>query len=355
MLIHRNIRSAIHLIIIISLLSVFTTNGEDATHLTATNPPGLKLKPITPIKLPAIPVIRNMTNHLDNIHDGTYLRLQRSVNSFDTFFAKNKAERIEIPMSRFRLGTYLVVEDKDDKVSTKLEPDFEADLDLPNIEHRFGLFINSFRSEDLPGVDPVERKSSISVGLQHILEDLHLHSRIGVKWRDAPVGIAKTEWRPKYSIGKMTIYPRQRIFYETDDGLGELTSLTLNRWLGRNFARLVSAGKWTEQTTGIEWEQSFLLGHVIKRIEESKTADIVSNDDVAQGFGVRYSIFGHNSTDEQLVDRHRLTFIYRHPLYQNWLFFQVAPGIEWRNEDEWDPIPSIQFGLDTLFWELTQK
>jgi len=331
-----------------------TTYGAETNNIT-TDLQQLRLEPAKQFKLPAMPTIRNITNQMDNIHDRTYLRLQRHVNSVDNFFAKNKADKLQIPMSRFRLGTYMMIKDNNDQTSTRFEPDFEADLNLPNIEHRFGLFINSLRSEDLPGVDPAERKSSLSLGLQNVWEKLDLHSSIGARWRGEPVGIAKTEWRPKYSIGKTTIYPRQRIFYETDDGYGEITSLALNHWFGKNFARLVSAGKWTEQTTGIEWEQTFMLGHVIKRIEENKNTDIVAYDDVAHGFGVRYSMFGHNSTDEQVIDRHRLTLIYRYPLYQNWLFFQIAPGVEWKNEDKWDPSPSIQFGLDTLFWEVARQ
>lgn len=355
MLRHRTIVFFLHFTVITALtLLPGITDGAETNTNTTTDFQQPILEPPRKLKPPPIPVIRSFPNHMDNIHDRAYLRLQRPVNSLDNFFAKNKNEKLQIPMSRFRLGTYLMVKEENDQVSTRVEPDFEADLNLPNIEHRFGLFINSFRSEDLPGVDPTERRSSISLGLQNVWESLHLHSSIGARWRGEPVGIAKTEWRPKYSIGKTTIYPRQKIFYETDNGYGEITSLILNRWFGKNFARLVSAGKWTEQTAGVEWEQTFMLGHVIKLIEEKANTDIVANDDVARGFGIRYSIFGQNSTAKHVIDRHRLTLTYRHPLYRNWLFFQVAPGIEWKEDSEWAPIPSIQFGIDTLFWELAK-
>jgi len=278
------------------------------------------------------------------------------VSGFDRLFVKKDAEPIPVPFSRFRLGTFLQIEESHDEISTTFKSDFEADLYLPNLEARSSLFINSFRSDELPGLDPTERKKSLNLGLQRIFDAIDLHTRIGVRWRSGPVGIGKIEWRPKYSLGKTTIYPRQRVFYETDEGFGEVTSLTLNRWIGKkNFARLVSAGRWTEETVGVEWEQTLMLGHVISLIEENRISDLVDNDDVAKGFGLRFSFFGHKSTDEGFIDRHRVTLIYRQPLYRNWFFFQIAPGIEWRNEDEWSAIPSIQIGFDTLFWEVSRQ
>lgn len=262
---------------------------------------------------------------------------------------------LETPMSRFRLGTYLRFEKIDNKLTVKVKPEVEAHLKLPNLERRWSIFIDSSRFEDLPGVDPTERKNNLDIGLQNVQEGFHLHSSLGLRWRGEPVGIAKTEWRPSHSIGQTTIYPRQRLFYETQEGFGEITSLTLNRWYGKNFARIVSAGKWTEHTTGIEWEQTVILGRACRLIEENKQTDIATDEDVAKGISIRYSVFGHNSTSDRQIDRHRLTLIYRHPIYRNWIFFQIEPGVEWLDEDDWTVIPSVQIGIDTLFREVAKK
>ena len=162
------------------------------------------------------------------------------------------------------------------------------------------------------------------------------------------------EWRPDFSIGKTKFYPRERVFYESWNGFGEMTSLTVNRTMGCFSARLVSGATWTESSNGLEWEQTVIIGHVAKLIEENKHRDLVNDEDVAQGLSLRYSMFGHNSTDQNRIDRHRITLVYRYPMYRNWIFLQISPGIEWLNDSNWENIPSIQIGFDTLFWEVTK-
>ncbi|MDD5523083.1 MAG: hypothetical protein PHI84_19875 [Kiritimatiellae bacterium] len=310
---------------------------------------------MTSTNAPQSPVSeKNTTSILDSIHDRIFLRLQRNINSFDHFFAKYPADAMEIPISRFRMGLYFVTEDDED-LETRFEPKFEVNLKLPNLKDRWSIFVDSLRDNELPGVDPTESETVLNAGFRHVYDKINIHTDLGLRWRNEPVGIARVDWRPKYSIGKLTMYPRQRVFYETQEGFGEVTAFTANRWLGKNFIRSVSAAKWTEHTDGVEWEQSAILGHVHRLIEEDKTSDLISDEDVARGLSLRYSMFGHNSTEERRIDRHRLTLIYRHPMFRKWIFLQIAPGIEYRNNNEWKCVPSIQIGFDTLFWEVTRQ
>ena len=328
-----------------------SAGAETDTNAVIT-PSAPKMEPGTQLNPPQAKSASYITNQLDNIHDDIFLRLQRPAQRVDDFFAGKDVYKRSTTISRFRLGLYLMVKDED-ALSTRFEPDVEAEIRLPNLEERWGIFVDSMRNNDLPGTDPTERESSLNTGLRRVYDDWKMHADVGVRWRGGPAGMARLEWRPDFSIGKTKFYPRERVFYESWNGFGEMTSLTVNRTIGCFFARLVSGATWTESSNGLEWEQTAILGHAGKLIE-NKPRELVTDEDVAKGLSIRYSIFGHNSTDQHRIDRHRMTLVYRYPIYKNWLFLQIAPGIEWRDESNWENIPSIQIGFDTLFWEVVQ-
>jgi len=296
------------------------------------------------------------TDSLDNLHDTILLKMQERVNRFDLFFAKDQTSVIEAPGSKFRMGLYVVGE-YDNGMNISADPDFDADLELPNLESRWNIFANSIKFSDLPGVDPTEAKRVFNTGLGHVFEKTKLHASVGARWNGTPLAFTKLEWKPSFSAASWTFYPRQRVFYQTDDeGFGGITSLVANRWIGtRSFVRSVSAAKIAENTAGVEWEQTLMFGHVNRLIDESKKTDIISQEDAAQGYGARYSVFGHNKSDMGVLDRHRLTLVYRRPVLRKWLFLQVAPGAEWKNDNNWKCIPSLQIGFDAIFWEVTRK
>jgi len=297
-----------------------------------------------------------VTNNMDDFHDTLLLKMQTHVNRFDLFFAKDNTSAQETPKSRFRMGIY-VLGKYDDGMNISADPEFDADLELPNLERRWNIFANSMKFSDLPGIDPTETKSVLNTGFGRIFETINVHASLGAKWRSAPIGFARLEWKPSYSAGKWTFYPGQRFFYQSDDeGFGGVSSMTANRWIGlRNFVRSVSAAKLADNTTGVEWEQTVIFGHVDKLIKETARPDIVSEDDAAKGFGARYSIFGHARSDIGVIDKHRLTLVYRRPVLRKWLFLQIAPGAEWTNGKNWKGVPSLQVGLDAIFWEFARN
>lgn len=333
-----------------SMAAETTEQETDLPFQTETVPANFQL-PVKPPKLPPVPYV---TNRLDNIHDSIFLHLQRPAQKFDDFLAKNNDTNRSTTISRFRLGLYAKLKDEEG-FSARFEPEVEAEVRIPNLEKRWSIFIDSMRDNDLPGTDPTERPSVLNTGFRRVYDDWNMHADVGVRWRSGPAGLARLEWRPDFSIGKTKFYPRERIFYESWNGFGEMTSLTVSRTMGCFFSRLVSGAKWNESSNGLEWELTSILGYAGKLIEENRPRALINDEDVAQGLSLRYSMFGHNSSDQNQIDRHRVTLVYRHPILRDWIFLQIAPGIEWLNDSDWENIPSIQIGFDTLFWEVTKK
>lgn len=291
----------------------------------------------------------NQLERLDRAHDKVFTAFNRGTWRFDQRFAADPQDALATPESRFRAVLYLQCS-RDDRVQWRLDPDIDADFDLPNLERRLRLFIQSADVGELPGVDFPERRNEIQAGFRHIAKALDIESDLGVKGGLPPRGIAKVEWKPNWRKDDWLFYPRQRVFYDTEDRLGELTSISASRWLWkRTFLKSVSALRWTERSEGLEWEQTLIAGYVRGYLEPKHEGKIVGDSQTAQGISLRASVFGHKSAD-WLADRYRVTAVYRRPLHRRWIYLELAPGIEWTDEANWGAIPSIRLGLDCLFW-----
>jgi hypothetical protein len=292
----------------------------------------------------------NQLRVLDTVHDRTYTTLNGHTRRFDQKFAADPKEALATPDSRFRAAFFTTGIKRGSDYSVKIDPDIDADIDLPNLEKRLKLFLQSSDLGELPGRDPEERKNNVQAGLRHIAKSIHVESDVGVKGRIPPRGFAKIEWKPNWFWEDWMLYPRQRVFYETDDGFGELSSLNVSRWLWKQtFLKSVTAGRWTETSEGLEWEQSLIAGYVWSYLEEKHEGKVVDDRQTAQGISLRASAFGHKSAD-WLTDRYRVTVTYRRPLHKKWIYLELATGVEWEDKYDWEATPMARVGLDCLFW-----
>jgi len=294
----------------------------------------------------------SFTDRLDFIHDNLQLNLQGHVERVDTMMLTNKADAVEIPHSRFRIAPFIRLE-HESGTDFSFNPDFEAEIDLPNLERHWKVFIESSRGDDLPGVDRSEKDQSAQIGIASIRK--YFRTDAGVKVRWPPVGFVRAEVRSDWSTGNTAARPRFRLFYETDDGYGALTDLTVHRWFGpRNnlYWQSVSAARYASKgTEGVDFEQSLKIGLVRQTLEDGYTwKTVVGSQDLARGHILRYSLFGNADDGYNVVERHRLTYTYRRPLYKKWIYLELAPGIQFSNENDWDAEYQLTAGFDMLFW-----
>ena len=61
---------------------------------------------------------------------------------------------------------------------------------------------------------------------------------------------------------------------------------------------------------------------------------------------LKYVVLG----SEGNVDTHRVVLGFRGPLYKRWIYWDVAPGLEWQREEDYDTAFLVQVGVDLLFW-----
>jgi hypothetical protein len=226
---------------------------------------------------------------------------------------------------------------------------FRLDVELPNLEHNLSLFIDNDLNDRLPGTDLADQENTgVSVGLRRQLKKFKISSDVGIKTRFPPELFARIRWRPKWNWGETEFGFEQRLFWENEDGFGTLTQLNAYRWLGQNhhwLFRNLTAGRFTEITDGLEWQQTFILGHMTHLVEEERRLDNLSANDTLQCYTLNASVFG----EDRMLDKYRLSVLKRRPVYKDFVLVEVEPGLEWRNEYDWDTQWRIDMGMVLLF------
>ena len=295
----------------------------------------------------------------DFIHAHLATKLDSYVRGTDMMFAGTN-EVIQGPSSKFRIATYVEFS-HDSGPQIDLSPSFDASVELPNIEERWDVFLEGSRNDELPGIDPVDREGGSQLGVRNFWDEFPLKTEVGVNVEWLPSAFVNLEIRPEWDWRYWVFYPSLRGYYDTSDGFGSIGSLGFHRWFGgekpKSYYQYVAAVKFTEQTEGVEWEQSFRLGYVKKTLLsnwEWNWKRTVGRTDIARGWLVEANVFGHSS-GETVMDSRRLRLIYRRPLYREWIYLEVAPGVEWERENNWNTVPNIRFGFDMLFWGTSDR
>ena len=292
------------------------------------------------------------SDRIDYLHDNFHNVLQSRTESTDLYLAKGVESGEQTPISRFRLGLY-IESDLDDGFTLRFDPDFEAEINLPNAENRWKIIISGKDIDEMPDTVPSEREKGATAGVQKKLKNLPIDLSVGVRLRLPPEGFVKLTWKTRWDVGNWRIVPSQKVFYETDEGFGEVTTLAATRLFGGNSRGVlgsVSSARLTEKTDGLEWSQSLRLGYIGETIEKDYRRKSIRTDDLARGVGMKIVAYGHDNGSTSIIDRYRLTFTHRRPLYKKWIYLEISPEVQWRNIYEWDPEYTLRIGFDMLFW-----
>ena len=286
---------------------------------------------------------------MDYLHLNVQRRISEPLRATDAYFALDPDAPIPPPQTQFRLGMYGTLR-QGREFDFEFSPDVEMDVELPNLEQRLRVFVETARANDLP-----ERPASdaqdrgIHVGVRKWIEKLHVSADAGVRATWLPEAFARLTWTDEWKIGNWGIRPEQRIFYETGDGFGALASLRNLIWLdeARTGALIQNlSAKWTTGKDTLEWGVSLAVARVPALLDESQRGRHVGWEDTARAQGLKYTVFG----SEGNVDTHRATLGFRGPLYKRWIYWEVDPGLEWLREDDYETAGVVSVGLDLLFW-----
>lgn len=312
--------------------------------------------------------VSDRLNWIDYSHDWIYNTSHGAVVWLDTKFVdETQQEVVPTPPSRFRLGLQSSIElERDGSVSIEPIVDFSTDVELPNLEERFKLFITTRDPVALEGTDSFEQDNSLRVGASKgFLKNWDTSA--GVKARWLPEVFTYVQWKREFGeIPGWTVNPYLKFFWENEDGFGASPSLVINQWKNRRLFRQSfsarisqkdidqdeeSAGdpddpQFGDDGRGVRWQSSTILGYVPLLLDEKDYGRRIGGEDVARGIGLRGQVRGNAV---KTLDA-KVTLYMKGPLYKDFLYYILAPEVVWDEEEDWKEEYVLNFGVEMLIW-----
>lgn len=268
-----------------------------------------------------------LVNHLDNLSGG--------IDSFfvDVFFDETLAqENVKGSLAKVSFYTRREIGDPVDyKFGASVR------LVLPHTNERLNLLLESEDEQAREG-DPLEsiENPTYSAALRFIIRETEYWSTnidAGVKWAVPPDPFVRLRARRLAYFDHWNMRITQTLSYFTSTGYGEDTSLVFDHPLS------------TERLLRFETKASYLL-----------------NDDF---FELRYGLGSYRELSRKAAiawvgqargdteygatfDNYSAGFRYRRQVYKSWMFFEVAPGLEWSGDKNYETTPVIMFRLEAV-------
>lgn len=303
---------------------------------------------------------------IDSTRDWLYGKSHGTVEWLDTGIVEHE-DPVPTPPSRFRVGLYTQI-DLEENGEIKFAPvaDFDADVELPNLEERMKLFISTKDPTALPGQDPFDSDNALRVGASRSLFD-NWKTSAGIKTKWPPEPFVYLQWSPEYSLGRnWTVVPQIRPFWESQDGFGGMTSAVFNRWNNRTMLRQSFSLRWTQEQAdeddkaevnedssqfgynggGYRWDSTTVLAYVPLLLDERDYGRRVNGEDIARGFGVKGRVTGNEVNSTKAT----VTLFYKNPAYKDFLYFILAPEVVWSEENNWNEEYVLKAGFEMLLW-----
>lgn len=286
---------------------------------------------------------------LDYLHLNVQRRVSEPLRATDAYFAVDPDAPLVPPQTQFELSLYTTLR-QGEGFDFELSPDMEIYVELPNLKEKLRVFVESTRADELPQSRMSEKEDKgIQVGVRDVLERWHLTFDAGLKAMVPPEAFGRVTWTRNWNVGQTEVTPELRLFYETDDGAGGMASWFANRWVGPANGAVViqdASTRWLAEADTVEWASSLALARVAELLDENQRGHHVQWYDAARAQALKYAVIG----SEGNVDTHRVFLGFRGPLYQKWIYWDVAPGLEWSRKEDYDTAFIVQVGMDLLFW-----
>lgn len=304
----------------------------------------------TNIFLPTRPAnFPSLSARFDYLEDHVPLRMQRQAAIIDQTFSKDKHDLIAQPKIENLSFSMYIRTLVGNKTEIEFKPDAEIDLDLPNLEHRLSLFVETASSDDLPGRDKLDREDEgLTFGVRDKLKQLHVHTDAGLRVKLPPELYARLSWRPEWVWQGWEHRFEHRLFWESEDGFGALAKLATYHWINDSkwwmFYNSASA-RITENSDGLEWAETLAIARINKLFDESKRKSPIGGNDTIEGVYLSASVFGK----ESLLTQYRTRLGIRQDFYREFVVLDYAIGLQWRKEEEWRSELRLDMGAITYF------
>jgi hypothetical protein len=278
------------------------------------------------------------TGWLDETHQRWFRRLDNAVRWVDTRWLAEDAP-YDHELSTFLLRTIARVGGRGSEGDADLKVRIRADLALPGLERKLRLIVDNADLDALPGADPLKQKNDTRVEARVLLrpvKDSELGAGGGLKWRHSnPVGYVDLDWRWECTLGRGNLYFNPKGYYFTDDGFGQMTTLTWMKQVGeRQMVQIRTAERTSESLEGVEFEQTVRFAWF--------------RSGRGRGWVTQASVFPQLVSSDWVWENALLNVTWRDSLYRKWIYYSITPQVEFPREDGYAARPSIRVGLEIL-------
>ncbi len=203
---------------------------------------------------------------------------------------------------------------------------FKVHFYLPKWNEKLSLILDNEDQDELmldyeaESIDPDRDASSFNVALQHIKEfnsDYKIKNRLGVSRKQL---YARSEIDFIWSFSKFRVGLVPRIDYFAKDGWGPAAKIALDYPLSKSY--LSVSASWQNLQNESKSRNKLGIYHVNK-IDDKQL--LVT--------GIRYNKNRYDG--DKLLDLYYCSARYRNLIYKNWMYFEVEPFIEFRQEKDY--------------------
>ena len=274
------------------------------------------------------------------VMDKSQFAVSESVDGFarwvDSFFDDERSVA-EDATTRLRVSQGVFFEEGE-RVALKTR--INVKIDVPRFKNRLKLVftdddVHEDKTQEIP--DKVTSEDGdTQLGLQYFAKDSdtnNLSISTGIKIESLEV-FAGPRYRYMTKLDGWQLRFTQRVRWYTRRGWESTTRFDLERLLSQKVLfRNTIEGRWREEDEGYRYQ---INSRVIQSLQRKKA--------IEYQWGNFFRTRPVHRFEESV-----LRIRYRQRFWRKWLFFEVAPQLAFRNDDDFDPTPGINFLLEVVF------
>ena len=290
-----------------------------------------------------LPAWRKGAYRLSDTRDNWSYRVDRFARGVDGFFAGGESlNELNKSYARIRIGGRRI-----EGGEYEDESDVKFRLHLPATKERYKLIIENDPEED-ENLDEKNRpsfigiqesgKDSVSAAIQRmqtIGKYWKTSSRLGVKG-GAPLNpFARLTAKRRWSAAKEWNVPyRFRLSYFHSDGYKAISTVA--------FEKSLDSALFFKAKTDLAWAQER------DTLETAQIFSIFKYLDSHKGIDYKFGILGE-SASHHIINAYFISAHYRQLIYQDWLYINIIPELNYPRELEYESVASLSMRLEVIF------
>lgn len=226
------------------------------------------------------------------------------------------------------------------------DPEVRFKLDLPTAEEKLRVVVESESEELIPlgerrrdrQLTDDQRSETDPTGalsyLTEISDAINLSNDVGARLRFPPDAFWRASIRGRWELSDWRLSARQRVYYFHQDGWGASTWFGFGKDIGNGWTFLASSEA--------VWQ------HDDRRYDAAQIFDFHKRLNNRSELNPRFGILG-DSDPEWQHERVFADVTWRYRLYQDWLYGEVIPSVEFDRENDFREEASLLLRVEMFF------